>query len=250
MYLDKAKILYKQLIPGPTRGCTEEDVHLLEQQLGQSLPEAFREYLRWIGIETWLFVGSDWGYGQLLTPSLTECTRERLAELRSPYVLPEDALVFWLHGGASFFFIPLGAGDDPPVYAGSFESGSKLAMSHFSEALEQWIQSEGKADEKRKQQQPSKLLSNLARNKEDRVLQERLETPEGALEVAKALQEIQDKLHRQGQSQLMQVIARSKELAKQGTLLGLEAFLVRYASLPADQVVERVTFLQTVNQAA
>lgn len=49
MYLERAKELFLQLKPYPPKGCTEEQMQVLEQELGTRLPGALREFLLWIG---------------------------------------------------------------------------------------------------------------------------------------------------------------------------------------------------------
>jgi SMI1 / KNR4 family (SUKH-1) len=51
-YLTKAKILYTKGLPtnaSRVLPCSESEVALLEQELSIKLPEAYREFLLWLG---------------------------------------------------------------------------------------------------------------------------------------------------------------------------------------------------------
>ncbi len=119
MYLDKIKkqlIELKLAFPEEQVGCTRNEVILLEQQLGISLPTAYHEFLLSMGHSAGKFLqGSDCFFQHLL--SLQEWAFELLNENNFPKKLPEDAFVFYMHQGYQFSFFRLSEGDDPPTYS-------------------------------------------------------------------------------------------------------------------------------------
>ncbi len=95
--------------------CTENEVRILERQLGFSLPGAYRKFLLWMGHGAGILLrGSDCFYQHL--PPLRTWAEELLEENNFPEPLPEDAFVFYMHQGYLFYFVRVGEGDDPPVY--------------------------------------------------------------------------------------------------------------------------------------
>ncbi len=118
MYLDEVKARFEQLhlvrsekiIP-----YTEDEIRMLEQQLGLPLPGAYKEFLLWIGHGAGGFLrGSDCFYDHL--PRLRAWAMRLLWENGYAEPLPEDAFVFYMHQGYLFYFVRVGEGDDPPVY--------------------------------------------------------------------------------------------------------------------------------------
>jgi len=118
MYLDKAKMKeealhqvgFEDLVP-----CTEDEIAFLERWIKRPLPQAYREFLQWMGY--WgggLFVGSDFFYDRLM--NMQEGARALLEEDHYPGELPEDAFVFFMHQGYQFYFFRFSEGADPPVY--------------------------------------------------------------------------------------------------------------------------------------
>lgn len=119
MYLDSIKLRCRELdILGAQAvvPCTEEEVRTLEGQLRRSLPGAYREFLLWMGYDSYTFlVGSTWGYSRLL--DLQEAAHQLLEENAFPQPLPHEAFVFLMHQGYSFNFFCLDEGNDPPIYS-------------------------------------------------------------------------------------------------------------------------------------
>ncbi len=140
LILTKAKTRLEELhiVPsGDLVPCTVEEIQLLECKLGHSLPEAYKEFLLWMGHSTGrLLAGSDYSYRDLA--SLQIAAEEMLREDKFTQSLPDDAFVFLMHQGYQFSFIRTLEGDDPPVYdyvelmeATTFP----LVFCHFSEFL-------------------------------------------------------------------------------------------------------------------
>jgi hypothetical protein len=140
MYLEKVKARLEELhlaqldkiIP-----CTEEEVRTLEQEVGLSLPAAYREFLLWMGHGTdGLLRGSDCLYEDLIL--LQRDAVGLMKEDDYPEPLPEDAFVFLMHQGYQFGFFRTSEGDDPPVYRyyeGADQSSITTIGPHFSEHL-------------------------------------------------------------------------------------------------------------------
>ena len=93
--------------------CDDLTVRDLEQQLGVSLPAAYRAFLLVAGhgFPTW--TGSHHTVDDDL-PELQRTARRLLKERGAS--LPTDAFVFLIHQGAAVQFFLLGDGDDPAVF--------------------------------------------------------------------------------------------------------------------------------------
>jgi SMI1-KNR4 cell-wall len=140
MYLDNVKMHLHELEairPEDFISCTEEEVVALEQQLGVTLPEAYREFLLWMGHKAGdLFAGSQWLYKKI--PRLQVGAREALEKNNFPESLPGDAFVFWMHQGYQFMFFRLSEDSDPPVYyyhEGRHKTSFEKYANSFSEVL-------------------------------------------------------------------------------------------------------------------
>lgn len=119
MRFDGVKARFNELAivaPEQIQSCTETEVSLLEQRLQQPLPQAYREFLLWMGRGAGSFwQGSHCFYENLL--NLQKWAPSLLKENNFPKPLPKDAFVFWMHQGYMFAFFRLSEGNDPPVYA-------------------------------------------------------------------------------------------------------------------------------------
>ncbi|MGH2612299.1 MAG: SMI1/KNR4 family protein [Rhabdochlamydiaceae bacterium] len=106
---DMYRVGYSQFVP-----CTVEEVEKIEICIGHCLPEAYREFLLWMGHSGGGFLrGSNCFYRDLR--NLQESAQELLDEDQFPGKLPKDAFVFFMHQGYQFNFFCLDEGDDPPV---------------------------------------------------------------------------------------------------------------------------------------
>lgn len=140
MYLDKVKTHFKQLdlvSSGELIPCSPEEIRALEEQLGLSLPGAYKEFLLWMGHNAGSFLrGSDCFYQDLR--HLREWAIELLEENDFSETLPNDAFVFFMHQGYQFAFLRTCEGDDPPVYyyhEGMDQTSFIRAYRSFSEFL-------------------------------------------------------------------------------------------------------------------
>ena len=104
-------------------GCSSEEVTALEQEVGYPLPEAYRQYLFWMGNDyQGIFSGCDWFVGDAIPNTAY------LPELHSDngikFALPAHYLAFFSHQGylAAWFTLPK-ISENPPCYFFS-EGGS------------------------------------------------------------------------------------------------------------------------------
>ena len=141
MYLDKAKQQAKGLYPltgwKPTP-CTLEEVEELERWCGHRFPEAYREFLLWMGRSGGGFLaGSDCFYRHL--KDLPAAALELLAEDQFTGQLPANIFIFFMHQGYQFNFFYFDDGDDPPVYWYIEEIPTRVAFTqlyaHFSDFI-------------------------------------------------------------------------------------------------------------------
>ena len=139
MYLEKAKQIFFSFREKPPAPCTQEQVEQVEQFLHLKLPVAFVEYLLWMGQWADMMRGSDFFYWPLF--DLREGAETLMAHTECQETLPQDAIVFFMHGGNRFMFIRASEGDDPPVY---FYGGKNpyftKPFDHFSSYLETTIE--------------------------------------------------------------------------------------------------------------
>jgi hypothetical protein len=149
LYLDRVKKRLDELYmlpPAELKPCTEEEIVELEQRLGVKLPQAYREYLLWMGHGGGSFtVGTECLYEDL--PQIQHWARELLEEDQFLLKLPEDAFVFEMHQGYTFNFFRLSEGDDPPVYTYEEDSGQTSfteVYPRYSDAMMAWIENHAK----------------------------------------------------------------------------------------------------------
>lgn len=118
-YLKNIKKYYYSrlfLFNGRPVGCKPDEVDELERQVGFPLPEAYKQYLLWMGKDyNGIFSGSDWFVDNLL--KRTEWLPDLLEENGIDYKLPEHYLVFFAHQGymMAWFELPM-QNDNPPAY--------------------------------------------------------------------------------------------------------------------------------------
>jgi hypothetical protein len=145
MYLNKVKARFGELSivhPDDILPCTEDEISILEEQVGLSLPEAYKEFLLWMGHGAGrLLRGSHCFYEHLVR--LQEGARELLEENSFSEILPNDAFVFFMHQGYQFAFFRVSESDDPPIYYYHEAMEQKtFTMTHncFSEFLAEEIE--------------------------------------------------------------------------------------------------------------
>ncbi len=98
-----------QLLP-----CREAEVVELEEQLTSRLPQAYREFLLWMGHNSSAFLERMLSYRHMFTAKSFE---HRFLEEKAPHIkLPEDALPIAFDPSQTLWFLRLGEGDNPKVY--------------------------------------------------------------------------------------------------------------------------------------
>ena len=81
---------------------------------GVELPWSYECFLRSMGRDAGgIFAGSDLSYAEVL--GLRRDAQELLLENESKFILPEDAVVFWMHQGYQFAFLQGSNGPNPTV---------------------------------------------------------------------------------------------------------------------------------------
>ncbi|MED4532573.1 SMI1/KNR4 family protein [Metabacillus fastidiosus] len=121
------------------QGCSENEIKELEEAIGHSFPNMYRNFLLEIGHRAGLlFQGTDIFFGSI--KGLTEEANELLEENQESFNLPEDAFVFSMHQGYEFNYFRFSEGDNPPVYQYIEGEGEpKLAWDSFSSFLSDGI---------------------------------------------------------------------------------------------------------------
>ncbi len=110
-YLTRAKHLLRDL---KVSGCRIDEIVDLEKELDVFLPEAYKEFLLWMGKDTNKFLtGSEVEYKHLVK---IQCWANELLEERGCPILPNNAFVFHIHQGYQFSYFLLDGNDDPEVY--------------------------------------------------------------------------------------------------------------------------------------
>jgi hypothetical protein len=116
-------------------GCTPEEVSGLSQALRTRLPGAFEEFLLAFGHGAWrLAPGSSFGFEGIVAGR--ESAQELLGEVRVAVWPPDDAIVFFSHGGYDLLWIIPSEGDNPAVYFREGDHGTpRKVYESFSEFL-------------------------------------------------------------------------------------------------------------------
>jgi hypothetical protein len=116
-YLKEIKKFHTENIEpytGKPIGCSQDEINELEKYFGYFLPEAYRQYLEWMGRDfKGVFVGSDWFITNVLDN--TELLPKLLAENKIDYKLPQYYLVFFSHQGYMAAWFELPKQDDDPI---------------------------------------------------------------------------------------------------------------------------------------
>jgi SMI1 / KNR4 family (SUKH-1) len=116
MYLDHVIVQYEALAHRRPYGCTEAEIDTLEQQLGFTVPAAYREFLRWAGHDPGdIFLDlEDTSYTHILEFQAMAPLLVQDAKLE--IVLPDDAVIIQSYDSSQFTFIRASEGEDPCVY--------------------------------------------------------------------------------------------------------------------------------------
>lgn len=137
MYLDslKSRIAKSPQFHSVTFvGCSDDEIQEIERQLKLSFPEAYKEFLRWMGKDGGpILKGSDCFYKHLLY--LRAWADELLKENNLFGILPANSFIFFMHQGYQFAFMYLEDGDNPPIYYYNemeYSADKGFAVSYFS----------------------------------------------------------------------------------------------------------------------
>jgi len=134
-YLKRAKQLLKDV---KVEGCLIHEIVDLEKQLGIYLPEAYKEFLLWMGKNPDVFLlGSEVEYNSLI--KIQGWANELLKE-KELEPLPSNAFVFYMHQGYQFSYFLLGQSEDPQVYF--FDEGITKEVKSLDVPYSQWIATE------------------------------------------------------------------------------------------------------------
>lgn len=120
-------------------GCTEEEVAAVRRDQGGRLPRSYECFLGHLGRDAGgLFGGSDLCYPQNLgLRKEAEALTNEDPEAR--FVLPDDAVVIWMHQGYQFAYLCCSEGDDPLVRYWLERTEEPTVDAH---SLLEWIEQE------------------------------------------------------------------------------------------------------------
>ena len=120
-------------------GCSDQEIREVELDQGVTLPQSYRQFLQSMGkFLAPMWAGSFFTYPAVL--GLREVAFDLLQENGEPFVLAQDALVFWSHQGYMFMFLDTSYGADPPVYFyHEGEPGPMRTFDRFSDFLQAYI---------------------------------------------------------------------------------------------------------------
>ncbi len=121
-YLAEARRLHEESIEpykGPPIGATEAEVAALEHEIGFALPQAYRQYLLWMGKDRdGIFAGSEWFLcAHYYEQDYIELVTELYGLDLEKYPLPKNFFLFFHHQAyeAAWFLLPKES-EDPPVH--------------------------------------------------------------------------------------------------------------------------------------
>ena len=134
-YLKRAKQLLKDV---KVEGCLIHEIVDLEKHLGIYLPEAYKEFLLWMGKDPNIFLrGSEVEYEHLV--KIQGWANEILQE-RGFQNLPDNAFVFYIHQGYQFCYFLLDSNEDPKVYF--FDESITKGVESLEVPYSQWLTTE------------------------------------------------------------------------------------------------------------
>lgn len=119
--------------------CSDSEIDALEQDVGSSLPLAYKNFLAWMGNSAPYFLDGRYSnYKSLLS------IKGHIAREYTP-LIPSDGFVFacyytWAyHGNKDFDFFRLSEGDDPPVYHCYFDGEKTTTIQKVSESFSAYL---------------------------------------------------------------------------------------------------------------
>jgi SMI1 / KNR4 family (SUKH-1) len=115
----------------------DDSIDDLQEQLGLPIPDAYRDYLCIAGSSPPpALIGSDCTVNDIY--DLREVVIECLEEDKNPFLLPDNAIVFFMHQGYFFYyFLADGVTDDPAVYF--YRSGTTKEVTQVNYRFSDWI---------------------------------------------------------------------------------------------------------------
>lgn len=138
-YLKEIKDFYRVTIfphKGNPIGCSSEEIVALERQLGFLLPNAYKQFLLWMGKDVHgIFVGSNWFLDDVI-PN-TQGLKHFLLENQVAFELPAHYLTFFSHQGymMAWFALPTENGDPEVYYYNECEMEKPRIEGIFTEFL-------------------------------------------------------------------------------------------------------------------
>lgn len=127
-YLAELIEFYEEFIQpynGKPNGCSDSEINYLENYFGFQFPLAYKEYLRFMGKDNSIFIGSEVFFGNVIEN--TKYLPELLAENNIDFILPDSYLVYFLHQGyvAMWFELPKKS-ENPEVWFFTESSGNEM----------------------------------------------------------------------------------------------------------------------------
>ena len=115
----------------------DESINDLEVHLGLPIPDAYRAYLSIAGSSPPpALIGSDCTVKDIY--DLREVVIECLEDDKNPFLLPDNAIVFFMHQGYFFYyFLADGITNDPAVYF--YHVGKTKEVTQVNDCFSDWV---------------------------------------------------------------------------------------------------------------
>lgn len=138
-YLNESKLFFDKFLSKKYKrpqGCKTSEILELEGVLGCKLPQAYKEYLLWMGkFSQGPFCGSNFFLKDILE---NKCSlQDLLKENNLHHKFQNDILVFFTHQGyiAAWFSLPVSSEDPTVIYFSEGETNQPKEVCSFSEFL-------------------------------------------------------------------------------------------------------------------
>ncbi|MEK7723943.1 MAG: SMI1/KNR4 family protein [Acidobacteriota bacterium] len=127
-YLSDVVEFYEKFVQpykGKPIGCSNSEINYLENYFGFQFPLAYKEYLKFMGKDNCIFIGSECFFGNVIEN--TKYLPELLSENNIDFVLPDKYLVFFVHQGymAAWFELPKKS-ENPEVWFFTESSNNEM----------------------------------------------------------------------------------------------------------------------------
>ncbi len=146
-YLVDVKKVYRKNISRFSRpkGCLKQDIRVLEKEIGFPLPEAYKQFLLWMGCDyKGVFIGTDCFLRDAVKN--TEYLPDLLTENKLNFQLSEHYLAFYSHQGyvMAWFDLPKES-EDPSVWFWGEGQGLDIPIKKksFTDFLKEQIEQYG-----------------------------------------------------------------------------------------------------------